>query len=167
MTSIDLGSRLFADIVCPYCRSPLDLPDTVRCSSCHTLHHRACWREHTSCSVFGCLGQETTIDKAAIATLRRRQYLRVSATCLSMACLVVAYLLIAGRLLPGIEATIIWVLAFLLALGIASLQIWAKKCPFCGHMLPLHPQENGCQLCAQCGTRFLPAGKRSQLSAVK
>lgn len=38
---------------CPYCRSRI-LAQFRRCSSCATLHHLECWREHAGCSIYGC-----------------------------------------------------------------------------------------------------------------
>lgn len=41
--------------LCPYCRSPIESRRrTIACPSCGTLHHRQCWRNHGTCSVFGC-----------------------------------------------------------------------------------------------------------------
>jgi hypothetical protein len=44
--------------VCPYCKDSLETRDReaiIRCPSCDSLHHAACWQEHGGCSVHGCL----------------------------------------------------------------------------------------------------------------
>lgn len=47
-------------LVCPYCRSLLDVPSEARsCSDCGTLHHSVCWKEYGHCTVFGCPGKST------------------------------------------------------------------------------------------------------------
>ena len=41
---------------CPYCLAALDaeLEAVVRCAACNAGHHRACFLEHGTCTVFGC-----------------------------------------------------------------------------------------------------------------
>jgi hypothetical protein len=46
-----------APTLCPYCKSPLEPSEAVQCPGCQTLHHRACWADHKTCSVFGCKGR--------------------------------------------------------------------------------------------------------------
>ena len=43
---------------CPFCHLEFEEDEegsvTVRCASCGTPHHAACWTDHGGCSVFGC-----------------------------------------------------------------------------------------------------------------
>lgn len=52
---------------CPYCRDALDLKEQewTSCSACQTLHHKACFEEHSACTVFGCSGGQTTSAAAS------------------------------------------------------------------------------------------------------
>ena len=44
---------------CPFCRREFDAADErVRCATCATAHHGECWREHGSCTLFGCGSQD-------------------------------------------------------------------------------------------------------------
>ncbi|MCA9523756.1 MAG: hypothetical protein KC609_22460 [Myxococcales bacterium] len=53
------------DVFCPFCRSPLldaetTVDDLVACLKCGAPHHRECWDENATCSVFGC---EARVDE--------------------------------------------------------------------------------------------------------
>ncbi len=40
---------------CPFCHQGFAaVEEKVRCASCATGHHAACWSEHPRCSIFGC-----------------------------------------------------------------------------------------------------------------
>jgi hypothetical protein len=44
--------------MCPYCRDELEQRFAAICQSCETPQHLECFREHGSCSVHGCSGEE-------------------------------------------------------------------------------------------------------------
>jgi hypothetical protein len=47
-----------AGSTCPYCKDkiqPRESEGVIRCPSCDSLQHTACWQEHGGCSVHGCL----------------------------------------------------------------------------------------------------------------
>jgi hypothetical protein len=49
---------------CPYCRETIDAEDVIRCPSCGTPHHNACFAENGGCTVFGC--ESAPVDESKI-----------------------------------------------------------------------------------------------------
>ena len=54
---------------CPYCRETIKGEDTIRCPSCGTPHHKACFAENGGCTVFGCESAPSDVPKIAITSV--------------------------------------------------------------------------------------------------
>jgi hypothetical protein len=54
---------------CPYCREAIEGPDAIRCPSCGTPHHKACFGENGGCTVFGCASAPSDAPKIAVTSL--------------------------------------------------------------------------------------------------
>jgi hypothetical protein len=168
-----------AEMLCPFCRAALDEEgDLSLCSVCKTVHHLACWQENGRCSIHGCNGIETIIEKHVIASYRWRRRLAVlynpnfvvPISCLaSFVGVFVGVFSFPFLIVDFIERTWLRNLPFLVLFGslwllivpVLSilLHVLLSRCPVCFHFLKQLPRSE-ISFCPHCNARFV-TGQRA------